>query len=541
MSILNPMNLAKPFKGFSTKIMILLLVAFGCGIFLMFGSIAGVGVLGAFHHIASTYHKQLVESSSSFVASDFEALLNASVRSQRELWQKQNLCQIDVAKARYGVSAWHWDFTNHQLNSISAESSVMMLPAEPGIPFRHLVQPGVDVIPAYSGYSLPRLPEKVCWNISRQVVGDKAAWLIWALPEGEVASGIWGFRIMQDQLRPQLVKLLRRLCTDNYMKIALVDQQKNVLMAVNHLGELKADSSLVAGDNQTFMEKQLGQVLDGLSMQVIYTPGLFGQIPDWGYEVMLIAIGLISLLLAGTIIYFYGLEKVSISQLKLQNDWVLNLAHSLRGPCHSLGVLTEAMKCNAAGDSEELYFLARRELEIMDSHCRQFLQFARKDMAANRFGVETVHLNSIIERAVERVLLRYPQVGKDCVEAKNLPEMKVSANAEAAEEALITLLDNALKYSPAKKQVQISVVKTDGGFSLSIVDHGLGISAEDLVMVGSAFYRSSRQNLEGINGTGIGLYLLREACSVMGWQLKIESDGPDKGTTATLIIPVAKK
>jgi two-component system sensor histidine kinase SenX3 len=278
-----------------------------------------------------------------------------------------------------------------------------------------------------------------------------------------------------------------------------------------------------------------------MSMQIVYTPGIFGKIPHWALRTVIILIGLIGALMVGSIVYFYGLERTSSSQLQLQNDWVLNLAHTLRGPCHSLGVLTEAMKANANGELDELYLLARRELEAMDSHCRQFLQLARKDMKTAEMRIDSVAIKSLVETAIERVLTRYPLVKKDVVKPGELPEIMVKGNSAAAIETLMTVLDNAIKYSPEQKRISIACEHREKVLRLSVIDNGYGISAEDAAKVGTAFFRSSRSNLEGINGTGVGLYLAREACAAMGWEICIESEGTDKGTRVTFTIPVAEQ
>ncbi len=542
MSIINPMKFSNPFKTFSPKILVLLLLAVGSGIVLMLGSIAGVGILGAFHHIASIYHSQTVEASTAFVNDDLDRLLKSAAQPQIELWQKQNLDQKDVATtARYDAAAWHWDASRHQLNVISATSSLMMTVVDEVVPFRQLVKPTVDVLPAYPGYVLPQMPKEVRWQISRQFVDGKAAWVMWAVPENAALNSIWGITFSQESLRPQLAKLLRRLCHDNFMKLALFDEQKKLLLAVNYQGPIKGIDSLVAGENQTFLEKPLGQTLDGMSMQIVYTPGIFGKIPHWALRTVIILIGLIGALMVGSIVYFYGLERTSSSQLQLQNDWVLNLAHTLRGPCHSLGVLTEAMKANANGELDELYLLARRELEAMDSHCRQFLQLARKDMKTAEMRIDSVAIKSLVETAIERVLTRYPLVKKDLVKPGELPEIMVKGNSAAAIETLMTVLDNAIKYSPEQKRISIACEHREKVLRLSVIDNGYGISAEDAAKVGTAFFRSSRSNLEGINGTGVGLYLAREACAAMGWEICIESEGTDKGTRVTFTIPVAEQ
>ena len=68
------------------------------------------------------------------------------------------------------------------------------------------------------------------------------------------------------------------------MKIALVDAQKNRLLTVNYQGELATATAFSPGTSQIFVERSLGQVFNGLSLQIVYTPYIFGKIPAWGYD-----------------------------------------------------------------------------------------------------------------------------------------------------------------------------------------------------------------------------------------------------------------
>ncbi|MEW6708890.1 MAG: HAMP domain-containing sensor histidine kinase [Candidatus Riflebacteria bacterium] len=539
MSIMNSMKSSKLYKGFSARIMILLLVAAGSSITLMIGSITGVGILAAFHHIIGIYHQQTVEASAFLVTSEIEQLLHKSLQPVSERWAADVLRISDLSCSKVAAEAWHWNFTDRQLTFMNASGSSLIPLNESGIPFLQIAAGNFAANFQSESATLPKLPAHVRWTINRQPTGDTSSWLVWAVAVDASSSDVWGFRVTQDNLRLQLIRMLRRLCHDNHMQISLIDENDRLVMSVNYQGAINSSRPAIAGKNEMFLERRLGQSLEGLKIQIVYVPGIFGVVPDWFYTVAFSVIALLGSLLCGTLVYFYGLERVSTNKLELQNDWVLNLAHSLRGPCHSLGVLTEAMK--SAGDNEELHSLARRELEIMDSHCRQFLQLARKDLSAAGARIETINLVPIIKRSIERAMVRFPNFDKNAIELGALSDISVRGNSEAAEEMILTVIDNAIKYSRGKGKIQISGAAFENMFKIKICDHGVGISAEDLPSIGTAFYRSNRSGLDGINGTGIGLYLARQACDTMGWKMKIESEGPDRGTTVTFEIPVAAR
>lgn len=108
------------------------------------------------------------------------------------------------------------------------------------------------------------------------------------------------------------------------------------------------------------------------------------------------------------------------------------------------------------------------------------------------------------------------------------------------EQVLVILIDNAIKYSPAKKEIDVTVVAADNGLKLSVRDRGQGISDEDIKHIFDRFFRSSesRNRQETSAGVGIGLSLLKQITDAYGIAVDVESV-INQGTTFTLLIPVA--
>lgn len=74
-------------------------------------------------------------------------------------------------------------------------------------------------------------------------------------------------------------------------------------------------------------------------------------------------------------------------------------------------------------------------------------------------------------------------------------------------EAIVNVLENAIKYSPSDSTITISVIKMELYTKITIKDEGIGIDSRELNDIFKRFYRS--KNVENQNGTGIGLYLTR--------------------------------
>ncbi|MEJ5146434.1 two-component regulator propeller domain-containing protein [Sphingobacterium sp. MYb388] len=86
------------------------------------------------------------------------------------------------------------------------------------------------------------------------------------------------------------------------------------------------------------------------------------------------------------------------------------------------------------------------------------------------------------------------------------------------------LLSNACKYSRQEKGViKVEIKKQDAALLLSVVDTGIGILSEDLPYVFSKFYRSSSEEINKLEGTGVGLYLVKSYCDQLGWEINLVS------------------
>lgn len=540
MNIFNRWRAAIHSRGISPLMFLGFLICISGIALLMVASFAGTGLLVAFNNIVGGYHSHEIRSSDTFLASDLEYLVKKFALRIRKKWKNSPLVQQDFSQSRCNLAAWYCNFENNELSLVSASGAIKVPLPHAGLPFLAATETDVSNEVRGEEISLPVLPPDVRWQITSQTSGKGDAWVMWGSAKSD-STAAWGFRLRIADLRSQLVKVLRRLCHDNHMKVALLNPDGKLFIAANSNGELKNLSSLTPGRNQELITRKVGVIWPGMTLQVVYTPGIFGQLPDWAADALMIAISIIGIIITAGIYGFYAIERRSANKLRLQNDWVLNLAHSLRGPCHSLGVLLEAVKSNRSGDNEELFRLGHREIEAMDSHCRQFLQLARADVSGFKGAAEPVELSGCITRVLERITIRFPQFSTELVKIDGVNDLTVSAYPLALEEALVTIIDNAVKYSGATRPVVIKVKTIDCRAQVIIEDSGAGIAPQDMDQIGSPFYRSSRTDLEGVTGTGIGLYLVKESCRANDWQFAIESEGKDRGTRVILSIPVVQK
>jgi signal transduction histidine kinase len=115
-------------------------------------------------------------------------------------------------------------------------------------------------------------------------------------------------------------------------------------------------------------------------------------------------------------------------------------------------------------------------------------------------------------------------------------EAWIRGDREALGGALWNLLDNAVKYSPDEKQVQVAVSSANGNVEVVVRDRGSGIAKEDLKRVFGRFYRGVNAKAQGTKGTGIGLAMVKEIVEAHGGTVRVRSE-PGQGSEFTMVLP----
>ena len=123
-----------------------------------------------------------------------------------------------------------------------------------------------------------------------------------------------------------------------------------------------------------------------------------------------------------------------------------------------------------------------------------------------------------------------------------LDEIKIAeimpclADPDRVERALVNLVTNALKYSPAELPVTVRITRDGPRGMVSVVDRGVGIPAEDIPRLFNRFSRASTAT--GVEGLGLGLFITRLIVEAHGGRIWCESE-PGKGSAFYFTLPLA--
>ena len=257
---------------------------------------------------------------------------------------------------------------------------------------------------------------------------------------------------------------------------------------------------------------------------------------------LLLGIGGVALLGAGVGGLFLANRALEPARLAWTNQqrFIADASHELRTPLTLLRADAEVLlRGRDRLDTEDAELLEDIVVEAnrMARLSNNLLTLARLDNTSLHREHEVVNLVELAQRGARRVQALAEQNGITLhVEDSDTPY--VIGDPLLQEQALLVLLDNALKYSNAGGHVVVRAQAKDEQALLEVSDNGVGINAEHLPHLGERFYRVDKARSREAGGTGLGLSIARSIALTHGGSLSFSS-ALRQGTTVTLALPLA--
>lgn len=231
---------------------------------------------------------------------------------------------------------------------------------------------------------------------------------------------------------------------------------------------------------------------------------------------------------------------------KLKDQFVFVAAHELKTPVTAIKwgieMLTESekevpepLKRNMEDVLENISANNNRLSKLVSD----LLDVARMDYGT--FRVEPVKMDvvKVIHASIKSVQGLAQKNGITFIAPKK-DSFSVYADPERVEGVLLNLFSNAIKYNKSHGSVEIQIRKVGKDAHISIIDSGIGFSKVDLREVFERFYRVERKEVLSKEGTGLGLYIIRNIIQKMRGDITVKSEGREKGSTFTFTLPLKK-
>jgi two-component system phosphate regulon sensor histidine kinase PhoR len=226
---------------------------------------------------------------------------------------------------------------------------------------------------------------------------------------------------------------------------------------------------------------------------------------------------------------------------RVRKDFVANVSHELRTPLTAIRGYAETLLEGALEDQEN----NRRFLEIIKAHAIRLNNIASDLLILSELESgkppaepERVSVRAALETALHTVESE-AKLRSVAVHADKREDAEVMGDKVRLEQALINLLDNAVKFNRPGGEVHVEVVRVDEAqVRIAVTDSGIGIPSDDLSRIFERFYRVDKARSREMGGTGLGLSIVKHVVERMGGAVSAESQ-LGRGSTFTVLLPRA--
>jgi signal transduction histidine kinase len=225
---------------------------------------------------------------------------------------------------------------------------------------------------------------------------------------------------------------------------------------------------------------------------------------------------------------------------EVRSQFVASVSHELKTPLTAIRMFAETLAMgrsrNEAARVEYLETIVN-ESERLARLVDNVLDFSKIEQGKKIYRLRPVLLEDVVESAVRAMRFPLAQQGFQLhfsVEGE-LPE--IQADPDAIQQAILNLLNNAMKYSGESREIDLRLRRRNGDAVIEVEDRGLGLTAEERKHIFEKFYRAPSHASLLIAGTGLGLTLVSHIAEAHYGRVEVESQ-PGVGSTFSIMIPI---
>jgi signal transduction histidine kinase len=309
-----------------------------------------------------------------------------------------------------------------------------------------------------------------------------------------------------------------------------------------------AAGALPGPELRTIVQVPLGTALPHLSLAVVNPttdPNPLDQMLGERSNRHLVYTSALAVLLGlGLLATIRGAARArELAQLK--SDFVSTVSHELKTPLTSIRMFAEMLEQGVAkGDAAKMaryHGVIVQESQRLGLLIANLLDYAQIERGTRRYTPSRQEIAQLAEHAVATFeTLRDPdRAGRNSIKVEVSPEAmhaEVDTDRDVVVQAVLNLVNNAAKYGGADRDIEVLVGAEAATVSIGVRDHGPGIPASEQARIFREFYRAPEAYRSGVEGTGLGLALVKQHIEALGGSVEVASV-VGEGSTFTIRLP----
>lgn len=231
-------------------------------------------------------------------------------------------------------------------------------------------------------------------------------------------------------------------------------------------------------------------------------------------------------------------REMRLSQMK--TDFVSNVSHELRTPLASIRVFGEFLRLGRVKESDKVREYGQyieTESGRLTQLINNILDFSKIESGQKTYQLEPADVEEVVAETLKTFEVQLKQKGFAITfESPEEPLSPVVMDAQAMAQAVMNLLDNAVKYSGSAKEIFVRLAQKDGTITISVTDRGIGIPPAEQEKIFERFHRVSTGLVHDVKGSGLGLSIVKHIVEAHQGRVTVQS-APGQGSTFTIHLP----
>jgi signal transduction histidine kinase len=249
------------------------------------------------------------------------------------------------------------------------------------------------------------------------------------------------------------------------------------------------------------------------------------------------------------IVLFSGAVLISrtiaqeMAVLRLKSDFVSSVSHEFKSPLTSIKSLAERLRDGKVIDSDrmkEYFSVITQDADRLARLVSNILDFSKIEEGKREFEFEETDLGKLVIQRIED--FKKEEIAKGVkIQAQIAEDIPlIVLDKDALTQALNNLLDNAVKFSPDRKEIDVMLKRDHINVILEVKDKGIGIPPDEWDKIFDKFYQGRNDVRQSTKGTGLGLTLVKHTVEAHRGRVEVKSQ-VGEGSVFSIILPIQKQ